>query len=433
MRTVDIIRKKRDGKKLSEEEIASIIKGAVTGDTPDYQLTAFLMAVYFRGMDLEETALFTKYMMESGTVIDLSEIEGPKIDKHSTGGVGDKISLVLAPLVASAGVKVPMISGRSLGHTGGTLDKLESIPGFRTSLTQEEFVESVKKIGVAIAGQTEDLVPADRKLYSLRDATATVDSIPLIASSIMSKKLAEGIDGLVLDVKTGSGAFMRRFDDAEQLAETLMSIGKSMGKKMFALITDMNQPLGRAVGNALEVVESIDVLRGEGPEDVRELSLILGSYMLILAGLSPKLSEARKILEDALSTGKAYEKWVEMVKNQGGDPDAPLADDFIQVKIIEEVHSTEEGYLAHYDTYKIGTAAALLGAGRARVEDVIDPKVGIYVLKKIGDKVEKGAPLFEIRGNEESRVKEAKALLEECYTVWKERTEPRDLVLRVMR
>ncbi len=433
MRAVDIIRKKRDGKKLSDEEIAFMIRGAVSGNVPDYQLTAFLMAVFFRGMDMEETVSLTRYMMESGKIIDLSSIEGPKIDKHSTGGVGDKISLILAPLVASVGVKVPMISGRSLGHTGGTLDKLESIPGFRTNLTEEEFIEGVKKVGVVIAGQTDDLVPADKKLYALRDATATVDSIPLIASSIMSKKLSEGIDGLILDVKTGSGAFMRRFDDAEALAEAMLSIGKTMGKKMFALVTNMDQPLGRAVGNALEVVESINVLKGKGPDDVRELTLILGSYMLILAGLSNKLSEAKKKLEDALNSGIAYKKWEEMVRNQGGDPEAPLSNDFIKVKYVEKVSANEEGYLEHFDTYKIGIAATILGAGRSKVEDKIDHKVGLFVLKKLGDKVEKGTPIFEVRANDEKRMKEAIEILNESYTVWRERTEPRDLILRVMR
>ncbi len=433
MRAVDIIRKKRDGKKLTDEEIAFMIRGAVSGNVPDYQLTAFLMAVFFRGMDMEETVSLTRYMMESGKIIDLSSIEGPKIDKHSTGGVGDKISLILAPLVASVGVKVPMISGRSLGHTGGTLDKLESIPGFRTNLTEEEFIEGVKKVGVVIAGQTDDLVPADKKLYALRDATATVDSIPLIASSIMSKKLSEGIDGLILDVKTGSGAFMRRFDDAEALAEAMLSIGKTMGKKMFALVTNMDQPLGRAVGNALEVVESINVLKGKGPDDVRELTLILGSYMLILAGLSNKLSEAKKKLEDALNSGIAYKKWEEMVRNQGGDPEAPLSNDFIKVKYVEKVSANEEGYLEHFDTYKIGIAATILGAGRSKVEDKIDHKVGLFVLKKLGDKVEKGTPIFEVRANDEKRMKETIEILNESYTVWRERTEPRDLILRVMR
>jgi pyrimidine-nucleoside phosphorylase len=432
MRAVDIIKKKRDGLKLSEGEIQFLIEGFIRGDIPDYQMTSFLMAVYFRGMDFEETTSLTKTMMASGRTLDLSSIPNPKIDKHSTGGVGDKISLILAPLVASCGVVVPMISGRALGHTGGTLDKLESIPGFSTNLTIEKFIDILKGVGVAIVGQTNDLVPADKGMYALRDATATVDSIPLIASSIMSKKLAEGIDGLVLDVKTGNGAFMSEYEDAKRLAETMVQIGKRMGCGVFAFITNMNEPLGYAVGNAPEVYESHLALKGEGPPDVLELTLVLSSHMLILAGIAGDVQSARRILLDSLESGRAYEKWIEMVKAQGGDPESVEKPEFLKVSHIERVHSTKSGYLYSYNTLNIGMASTLLGAGRAKADDEVDPRVGIFLRKKRGDSVEKGEEIFEIRGNDLKRVSEAKNLLEGSYEIREELPEKEPIVFEII-
>ncbi len=417
MRMVEIIKKKRDGGKLSHEEISFFVESYVRGDVPDYQVSALLMAIYFQGMDFEETMNLTRAMIDSGVTVDLTDLRGPKVDKHSTGGVGDKISLILAPLVASCGVVVPMISGRALGHTGGTLDKLESIPGYRTNLSINEFVEVLKEIGVSIIGQTEELVPADRKLYALRDVTATVESIPLITSSIMSKKVAEGIDGLVLDVKTGSGAFMRKIEDARALAESLVETGKLMGKRVVALITNMDQPLGSAVGNAIEVVESVEVLKNSGPEDVRELSIRLGIEMLIIGNVVKSPEEAREKLEEALDSGRAYEKWRQMVIRHGGDPDAVERDDFIKVKGSYWVNSEDDGYLFSFDTFKVGMAATVLGAGRSKKEDKIDPDVGIRVLKKLGDRVSKGEPVFEVLYNDEKRLRDALGYLEGSFKV----------------
>ena len=432
MRAVDIIRKKRDGEKLSRDEIRFFIDKFVGGEIPDYQMSAFLMAVFFRSMDFEETTALTDAMMHSGTVLDFSDVPAPKVDKHSTGGVGDKISLPLAPLVASCGVAVPMISGRALGHTGGTLDKLESIPGFRTDLSPDEFHEAISRIGVAIIGQTEDIVPADRRMYALRDVTATVESIPLISSSIMSKKLAEGIDGLVLDVKTGSGAFMRNYDDALKLAQTMVAIGKGMNRKVTALITNMNQPLGRMVGNAVEVLESVEVLQNSGPHDVRELTLALGARMLLIAGDSDTLEDALDLLEKKLSTGEAYEKWVQMVENQGGDPNAIFKPDFIETKYGDVVASDREGILQRFDTLQVGLAASVLGAGREKAEDVVDHKVGIVVLKKVGDRVDKGEPVFEVRGNDKDRMARAIELLKSSFEVGEAQPESQPLIFEVV-
>ena len=432
MRAVDIIRKKRDGEKLSRDEIRFFIDKFVGGEIPDYQMSAFLMAVFFRSMDFEETTALTDAMMHSGTVLDFSDVPAPKVDKHSTGGVGDKISLPLAPLVASCGVAVPMISGRALGHTGGTLDKLESIPGFRTDLSPDEFHEAISRVGVAIIGQTEDIVPADRRMYALRDVTATVESIPLISSSIMSKKLAEGIDGLVLDVKTGSGAFMRNYDDALKLAQTMVAIGKGMNRKVTALITNMNQPLGRMVGNAVEVLESVEVLQNSGPHDVRELTLALGARMLLIAGVSDTLEDALDLLEKKLSTGEAYEKWVQMVENQGGDPNAIFKPDFIETKYGDVVASDREGILQRFDTLQVGLAASVLGAGREKAEDVVDHKVGIVVLKKVGDRVDKGEPVFEVRGNDKDRMARAIELLKSSFEVGEAQPESQPLIFEVV-
>ncbi len=428
---VELIRKKRDGEPLTDEEIRFIIQGITSGEIPDYQLAAFLMAVYFQGMTPEETVALTQAMMESGEVLDLSDIPGPKIDKHSTGGVGDKVSLPLAPLVASLGVRVPMISGRALGHTGGTLDKLESIPGFRTNLSVEEFKAALQTVGVAIIGQTETLVPADRKMYALRDVTATVSSIPLIASSILSKKFAEGAEGLVLDVKTGSGAFMARLEDAQALAQNMVEIAKGMGKKVVALITNMDQPLGHAIGNAVEVVESVAVLKGEGPEDLTELVVTEGAYMLLLAGKVPDLETGKRKIREQIRNGQGYQKWREMVQNQGGDPDAIEHPDFLRVQIQEKVVAPMTGYLTGFHTREIGMAATLLGAGRKVKDDRIDPKVGIYCWKKVGDWVEAGEPVFEVHGNDPAKVSEAVRLLETSFQVGEECQDPMPLILEV--
>lgn len=432
MRAVDIIRKKRDREALSEEEIEFFVKGYVEGSIPDYQASALLMAIFLNGMTDEEAFILTRTMMYSGKVFDFSSIEASKVDKHSTGGVGDKISLPLAPLVAANGVVVPMISGRALGHTGGTLDKLESIPGYRTDLSPEEFEKALKTVGVAIIGQTEDIVPADRKMYALRDVTATVESIPLISASIMSKKLAEGIDGLVLDVKTGTGAFMRKYEDARKLAETMVAIGKSFGKKVYALLTDMNQPLGRAIGNANEVRESVDVLLGKGPEDVTNLTVELGAYMLFIGNVAESIEEGKKLIKRAIEDGRGYEKWCEMVKNQGGNPDVILKEDFTKTKYMEEIKAEKEGFLSVMDTFKIGVAASILGAGRAKKEDRIDHKVGLYMHKKHGEKVEKNDIIFEVRGNDQEKMKEAIKWLKESFTISEAKPEDRPLVYEVI-
>ncbi len=432
MRAVDIIRKKRDKEKLSRQEIEFFIKGYVEGNIPDYQASALLMAIFLNGMDNEEAYVLTETMMHSGTVFDFSDIEGVKVDKHSTGGVGDKISLPLAPLVASYGVVVPMISGRALGHTGGTLDKLESIPGYRTDLSPEEFRKALKTVGVAIIGQTEDIVPADRKMYALRDVTATVESIPLISASIMSKKLAEGIDGLVLDVKTGTGAFMRNYDDAKLLARTMVAIGKGSGKKVYALLTDMNQPLGVAIGNANEVKESVDVLLGKGPDDVVNITVELGAYMLLIAGVAKDVEEGKVLMKKAIENGKGYDKWCEMVKNQGGDPDAILKEEFTKTKYVEEIRAEESGYLEIVETYKIGVSASILGAGRATKEDMIDHKVGLYMLKKHGEKVQKDDVIFEVHGNDTDKMNQSISILKESFRISSEKPVDLKLVYEVI-
>ena len=425
----EIIARKRDGHELRDEEIAFFIRGVTDGTIPDYRIAALLMAIYLRGMTDRETVALTREMMHSGEVLDLSDIPGPKVDKHSTGGVGDKISLPLAPLVASLGVVVPMISGRALGHTGGTLDKLESIPGYRTDLSVSEFKEALRTVGVAIIGQTGELAPADRRLYALRDATATVSSIPLITSSILSKKLAEGIDGLVLDVKTGSGAFMRRYEDARALARSMVAITQGVGKKVVALITNMDQPLGWAVGNALEVVEAVEILQNHGPEDTTELTKTLAVEMLLLAGRARTPEDARQQVDQALASGRAYAKWQEMVRHQGGDPEAVLQPEFIRTRFQEPVAAPESGYLAAYDTYALGMAATVLGAGRLTKEDRIDPAVGLRVFKKVGDRVEQGEPLLEIRANDPERLRLAREHLAGAFRIAPEPVDRPKLVL----
>lgn len=418
---LDILRKKREGQHLSPQEIAFTVKGYTCGEIPDYQMSALLMAICCRGMDTEETASLTEEMLRSGEVIRPEEIPGPKVDKHSTGGVGDKVSLVLAPLVASLGVKVPMIAGRGLLYTGGTLDKLESIPGFNTRLSLREFRHNVEKIGLSIIGPTKELVPADGKLYALRDVTSTVESIPLIIASILSKKFAAGIDGLVLDVKTGSGAFMKGLEEARSLARSLMQTARRMGKPAIALVTDMNQPLGRMVGNATEVQETIEILHGGGPPDVVELTLELGYQMLRLAGLCQDRQEARRQLKSALEDGSAWRKFSELVACQGGR--LRCLEDFHRL-ISERVHtvtSHTQGYINAIDTRKMGQAAVVLGAGRRRLGDKIDPSVGYEVLAKLGDRVEKGQPLARVFYRDEASLEEARNLLLSAYSLSTER------------
>lgn len=428
MRMVDIIKKKRDGGILSREEIAFFVENYTKGEIPDYQASALLMAIYFRGMTSDETVALTEYMMKSGEVLDLTDIPGPKVDKHSTGGVGDKISLPLAPIVASLGVYVPMISGRALGHTGGTLDKLESIKGLTTAISPEKFKKQLLDIGVVMAGQTENLCPADKKLYALRDVTATVESIPLISASIMSKKLAEGIDGLVLDVKTGNGAFMAKYEDAKKLAQTMVEIGKGMGKKVKAFITNMNQPLGYKIGNALEVEETIEILKGKGPEDVRELTYTLAAEMLIIAGKESSREEALKKVDEAVKSGKALKKWEELVENQGGDLDYMYSEEFTRTNYSFELKANSDGYLYSYNTYEVGVAVSILGAGRSTKDDEIDHKVGIILHKKVGDEIKSGETVMEIKYNDVNKFNQALQILKNSYIVKSEKPAKEPLV-----
>jgi pyrimidine-nucleoside phosphorylase len=413
LRAVDVILRKRDGAELSREEISFFVSRYTSGEIPDYQAAALAMAVLFRGMSAAETLCLTEAMMNSGEVLDLAELPGPRADKHSTGGVGDKTSLVLAPLAAACGVYVPMISGRGLGHTGGTLDKLEAIPGFRVQLSQGEFRSVLRKAGLALIGQTPEIAPADRKLYALRDVTGTVESRPLIAASIMSKKMAEGIDALILDVKTGDGAFMKAFEDSRALAETMVGIGRGMGKKVAALITDMDQPLGGAVGNALEIEECIETLKGRGPKDLESLSLELAAWMLYLSGAAASLESARGKVRDALASGAGLRKFQEVIGLQGGD--ARVCDDLTllpRARETLELRSASDGHVAAFACRAIGHAAMLLGAGRETVDSGIDPAVGLVLHKKLGEPVIKGEPLMTLHVNDRTRLPEARALLE---------------------
>jgi pyrimidine-nucleoside phosphorylase len=417
-RVIDLIRKKRDGGSLSPAEIEYLVTGCTDGSIPDYQMAAWLMAVVLRGMTREETAALTHAMLHSGEVLDLDFLPAKKVDKHSTGGVGDKTSLVLAPLVAAGGLFVPMISGRGLGHTGGTLDKLESIPGFRVGLSVPEFHRVLKACGCCMIGQTEKIAPADRKLYALRDVTGTVESPYLICASIMSKKLAEGTDALVLDVKTGSGAFMKKEEDAVFLAELMVETGERMGKQMVALITNMDQPLGRMVGNALEVQECIEILHGGGPEDLRELCLHLAAWMFFLGGASKTVAEGKRRSEEIISSGKAFERFRQMVELQGGD--ISVIDDPTRLPGTEhrvEVPSSQTGYVTSIACEQVGTACVILGGGRARKEDNVDPAVGIAVHKKIGHHVSVGESLCTIHSHSDAQAARAKTLLEESYKI----------------
>ena len=401
MRMVDIIEKKRDGQELTTAEINFFIEGYTKGEIPDYQASALAMAIYFQDMNDRERADLTRAMVESGDTIDLSAIV--KVDKHSTGGVGDTTTLVLAPLVASLGVPVAKMSGRGLGHTGGTIDKLESIAGFHVELTREQFIDLVNRDKVAVIGQSGNLTPADKKLYALRDVTGTVNSIPLIASSIMSKKIAAGADAIVLDVKTGDGAFMKTQEDAEELAHAMVRIGNHVGRKTIAIISDMSQPLGFAIGNALEVKEAIETLQGKGPKDLTELVLTLGSQMVILAGKAKTSEEAKEMLLDAIHSGKALAKFKEFLANQGGD--ASIVDDLTklpQAKYKIELPAKQSGYISRMVADEIGVASMILGAGRATKEDVIDLAVGLVLHKKVGDKVEEGESILTIYSNREN-------------------------------
>jgi pyrimidine-nucleoside phosphorylase len=433
-RAIDVIRKKRDGGELSRFEIESLVAAYTAGSIPDYQVSAWLMAVVLRGMTRPETAALTDAMLRSGEVLDLSAIAAKKVDKHSTGGVGDKTSLVLAPLAAVAGVSVPMISGRGLGHTGGTLDKLEAIPGFNVNLPVPEFRRVLEKCGCAMIGQTAEIAPADRKLYALRDVTGTVESPYLICASIMSKKLAEGIDALVLDVKTGSGAFMKNEKDAVFLAELMVETGERMGKHVVALITDMDQPLGKMIGNALEVVEVVDILRGGGPQDLRDLCVELAGWMLHLGGVSKTVAEGKQESAKLIASGKALDRFREMVELQGGDP--RVIDDpkrLPQARHSHQVLSPGNGYLVSLQCEQIGTACVILGGGRERKEDSVDPAVGIVLRKKVGDRVSAGEPLATIYYNSESRLARAQQLLEEsCEICDSPPTEKRPLIHRVI-
>ena len=403
MRMVDIIEKKRDGQELTTAEINFFIEGYTKGEIPDYQASALAMAIYFQDMNDRECADLTRAMVESCDTIDLSAIDGVKVDKHSTGGVGDTTTLVLAPLVASLGVPVAKMSGRGLGHTGGTIDKLESIAGFHVELTREQFIDLVNRDKVAVIGQSGNLTPADKKLYALRDVTGTVNSIPLIASSIMSKKIAAGADAIVLDVKTGDGAFMKTQEDAEELAHAMVRIGNHVGRKTIAIISDMSQPLGFAIGNALEVKEAIETLQGKGPKDLTELVLTLGSQMVILAGKAKTSEEAKEMLLDAIHSGKALAKFKEFLANQGGD--ASIVDDLTklpQAKYKIELPAKQSGYISRMVADEIGVASMILGAGRATKEDVIDLAVGLVLHKKVGDKVEEGESILTIYSNREN-------------------------------
>lgn len=433
MRMYDLIEKKKHGKALSVEEIDWFIRDYTDGKIPDYQVSALLMAIYFQGMNKEETAALTLAMAKSGEMLDLNEIHGIKVDKHSTGGVGDKTSLVIGPMVAALGVPVAKMSGRGLGHTGGTIDKLEAIKGFSTSIDKETFIHNVNTIHLAIAGQTANLAPADKKLYALRDVTATVDQISLIASSIMSKKIASGADAIVLDVKTGSGAFMREEKDAMALAETMVDIGEGLNRKTTAVISDMNQPLGKAVGNSLEVIEAIETLKGNGPKDLLEICLELASFMVLYAKKAETIEEAKEMLRRTITEGSAIEQFKRFVAAQGGDPDfVDHTDRFEKASIVEGIYAQEEGYILQVETEEVGYAAMILGGGRETKESVIDLSVGFIIEKKIGDYLQKGDLIATVYGNDPKKVEQGKERFLQAYTFTKEAVEAKTLIKRVI-
>ncbi len=431
MRAVDIIMKKRGGAELAREEIAFVVKGYVDGSIPEYQVSAWLMAVFFRGMSPRETADLTELMLRSGKTMDLSGIAGPFVDKHSTGGVGDKVSLVLAPLVAACGVKVPMMSGRALGHTGGTLDKLESIPGYRTGLSEADFRAFIQADGFAMTGQTAEIVPADKKLYALRDVTATVESIPLITASILSKKVAEGSEALVFDVKSGPGAFMKTVADAEALARSLVSTGTAMGKRIVGVITDMTEPLGRMVGNFLEIEETLDCLEGRGPEDLMEVTMRLSAWMLVAGGKAKGVEEGLLLCEKALASGRPLELFMANVARQGGDAQRMLA---LRGKYRSphsfELEAPASGFVSSIDAYTIGLAGVYLGVGRDTAADPVYPNVGFVFDRKAGDEVRKGERVATVYGKDAKSLEAARTMIAEALKVGPAKPAPKPLVVK---
>ncbi len=433
MRMYDIIMKKRNGEALNKPEIDFFIEGYTKGEIPDYQVSALMMAIYFQGMNEEETLNLTMAMANSGDMLDLSAIAGVKVDKHSTGGVGDKTTLALTPMVAACGIPVAKMSGRGLGHTGGTIDKLESFPGFSTSISTQTFIDNVNRIGIAVMGQTADLAPADKKLYALRDVTATVDNMSLIASSIMSKKLAAGADAIVLDVKTGSGAFMKTEEDSVALATEMAKIGRNAGRNTIAVVSDMDQPLGFAVGNALEVKEAIDTLKGQGPDDFVELCLTLGSQMLIVGGKAQEAEEARLMLLKVLNTGAALDKLAEFVEAQGGNKEAVYNTDLLpKASIIEPVYSPVDGYIEHIECDEVGICSLILGGGRETKESEIDLSVGIVLTKKVGDKVEKGEIIAYIHANDDKKLITAKERFLKAYSYCNDKPKKSKIIKHIL-
>jgi pyrimidine-nucleoside phosphorylase/thymidine phosphorylase len=433
MRTVDLIHRKRDGEELAPEELQYLIEGYTRGDIPDYQMSAFLMATFFSGMTDREVSAMTESMMHSGSIVDLSSIPGIKVDKHSTGGVGDKTSLISSPIAAAAGVVVPMISGRALGHTGGTLDKLESIPGFRTDLSIDEFKELLAQHKLAFIGQTPEITPADGKLYSLRDATATVESIPLIATSIMSKKLAVGLDAIVLDVKVGSGAFMKKQVEARRLAQMMVGIGRRLDKRVQALITDMNQPLGYAIGNALEVMEVSQTLQNSGPADLTRLSLELAARMIYLGKITKTLEEAREVAQARLLDGSGYRKLKDVIAAQGGNPQVLDRFELLpNATGAQDISSSRPGYVSAIDAELIGQASSMIGAGRNTKEDSIDPAVGVILEVKVGQKIDADTILCRIYHTSTDHLEEAAELVEDAFKISQQPPDERDLILEVV-
>ena len=430
---VSIIRKKRDGKSLLNEEIKYLIEQYTADEIPDYQVSAFLMACFLNGLNDEESAALTRSMLHSGEIVDLSHVKGKKVDKHSTGGVGDKLSLILAPIVASAGVPVPMISGRGLGHTGGTLDKLESIPGFTVDMDLPRYKEIIGKHDLVLAGQTAEIAPADKRLYALRDVTATVESIPLIAGSIMSKKLAEGIDSLVLDVKAGSGAFMKTTEDAIKLGEALVGIGTQFEKDTIAYVTNMNQPLGYKIGNWLEVEECIDAMHGEGPDDIMEITHLLAGTMIYLGGKAETVEEGIKISKQQIDNGEAFQKWLDIVDEQGGDTDMIKSPEkYPKAQYEFEIKSDKAGYLTEMNSYEIGMASVEMGAGRKKKEDDVDPQAGIVLKKKIGDKIEKGETIMVGYTNNPSAIEASSDQLISAVTIAETEPESVNLISHII-
>ena len=433
MNMYDLILKKRNGGILSKEEITYIVMGYTEGSIPDYQMSAFLMAVYFQGMNPQETVDLTLAMADSGERLDLSEIQGVKVDKHSTGGVGDKTSLIIGPMLAALDIPVAKMSGRGLGHTGGTIDKLESIEGFQTGLSREQFIHNVNHIKLAIAGQTANLAPADKKIYALRDVTATVDNASLIAASIMSKKLASGADVIVLDVKVGSGAFMQTLEAAEELARTMVSIGNMAGKKTYAIITDMNEPLGEMVGNALEVQEAIQVLQGQGEARLTKVAMTLASYMVLGAGKAETIEKAEKMLQETITSGKALKKFAQFVQAQGGNPDYIYhPEQFPKADYVEPVYPAKTGYLSACRNSEVGMSSLVLGGGRETKESQIDLTVGIRLLKHLGDKVDDKEPFAYLYGNDKGKIEAARMRLLNAYSIQDEPVETQPVIKKII-